>query len=127
MMIVIIGILAIVAIPAMMPATRVNVREAAEMVASDLRRTQDIAMSENRSRSIVFTSGSGTYTMDAPSYFPTATESETLPTGVTFATTVTITFNSLGEPNAAATINLSGGGRTVQISVSQYTGSITIT
>jgi prepilin-type N-terminal cleavage/methylation domain-containing protein len=115
-----IGILAVMALPRMIATTTISARESAAMVAADIRKTQDLAMADTAGHSIAFTSGSGNYTIDQGS---AQAETISLPSGVTINTTATITFNTLGEPNAAATINV-GGATTV--SVIQNTGRVTI-
>jgi len=48
--------------------------------------------------------------------------------GATIGTTVTFTFNSLGEPTAGggSSVTVSGGGQTRTISVVNYTGKVNI-
>ncbi len=118
--IVIIGILAILVIPRIISTTTISARESAEMVAADIRKTQELAMADTASHSITFTSGSGSYTIDQGT---ANAQAISLPSGVTINTTVTITFDTKGVPNAAATINV-GGATTV--TVIQNTGRVTI-
>lgn len=120
MVMVIIGILAIIAIPRMIDTGTITAREAAQMVAADIRKTQDLAMADTSSHSITFVSGSGNYTIDQGT---TKAQTVSLPSGVIINTTATITFNTLGEPNAAATISV-GGATTV--TVVQNTGRVTV-
>lgn len=117
--IVIVGILAIMVLPRMIATTTISARESAEMVASDIRKTQDLAMSDINSHTITFTSGSGSYTIDQGT---ANAQTVTLPPGVTINTTITITFTTLGVPNTGATINVGG----TSVVVTQNTGKVTV-
>lgn len=117
---VIIGILAILVLPRMITTTTISARESAQMVAADIRKTQELAMADTAGHSITFTSGSGNYTIDQGT---ANAQTISLPSGVTVNTTVTITFDTKGAPNAAATINV-GGATTV--TVIENTGRVTI-
>lgn len=113
---VIIGILAVMVIPRMIDPAPINAREAAEMVAADIRHTQELALSGVASQSVVFTAGSPSYTA--------ANRTVTLPAGVVIGTTTTITFNRLGVPSAHPTFSVNVGGATV--TVTPQTGRVTI-
>ena len=91
------------------------------MIASDIRYTQEFAMANRVSKEIRFTSGSNSY-----SFFPTSGLDPTgrLPSGVTIGTTVTFTFNSLGEPTTSAGWTVTVPGSTKTISVTNYTGKV---
>lgn len=115
----VIGILAAMVIPRMMATGAINARESAELVAADIRKTQDLAMADISSHTITFTSGNNSYVIDQGT---ANAQTVTLPTGVTINTTSTITFSTLGEPDAGATINVGG----ISISVSQKTGRVSI-
>lgn len=117
---VILGILAIIVLPRMINTGAITGREAAEMVAADIRKTQDLALADTSSHSITFVSGSGNYTIDQGT---AKAQTVTLPSGTTINTTATITFDNKGVPNAAATITV-GGATTV--TVVQNTGRVTI-
>ena len=120
MVIVIIGIMAVTAIPRMISTGTISSRESAEMVAADLRKTQELAMADVASHSIAFASGSGSYTIDQGK---ANAQTMTLPSGTTINSTATIIFDTHGVPNAATTIDV-GGVTTVK--VVQYTGRVTI-
>ena len=130
----ILAILAAVVIPKLdLPtiSSGASVGGAAYMVASDIRYAQEFAMSYRLLKSVVFTSGSSTYTFisDPPSPSDNLDPSGQLPPGITARDTYTITFNSLGEPIVG------GGGfvrvwdevETKQINVLNYTGKVDIT
>jgi len=129
---VIIGILAATVLPNINLGTTsstVSAWGAAYMIASDIRYTQECAMASLVSKSISFTSGQSAYT------FPATTPSTSsldptgqLPSGVTIGTTITFTFNSLGEPKAGggSSVTVSVGGITRMITVTQYTGMVSI-
>jgi Tfp pilus assembly protein FimT len=124
---IIVGILAAFVMPKISfnISTTASVDGAAYMVASDIRYTQEFAMANQVTKSIVFTSGSTTYI-----FSPTSTldPSGRLPEGVTMNTTQTITFNSLGEPTTGGgtSVTVTGGGQTKTISVVSYTGKVNI-
>ncbi len=105
-----------------------SVDGAAYMVASDIRYVQEYAMANRVSKEIRFTSGSDSY-----SFFPTSgLDPSGQLQGATIGTTITITFNSLGEPTSipvgtgSVTISISGVGGTRAITVSNYTGKVDI-
>jgi len=130
MVMVIIAILAAVVIPraGFDISPRASVEGAAYMVASDIRYVQECAMANRVSKSVNFVLGASTYTF--PATVPSTNNldpSGRLPSGVTIGTTITITFNSLGEPTTgAASVTVSGGGQTKTISVVNYTGKVSI-
>ena len=130
LVIVIIAILAAVVIPraGFDVSPRASVEGADYMIASDIRYVQECAMANRVSKSIAFVSGQSTYTF--PATVPSTSNldpSGRLPSGVTIGTTITITFNSLGEPTTgAASVTISGGGQTKTISVVNYTGKVSI-
>ena len=86
-------------------------------------------MSSMVSKSISFTNGQSVYT------FPATTPSTSsldptgqLPSGATIGTTITFTFNSLGEPeeSSSSSVTVTAGGITRTITVTQYTGMVSI-
>ena len=134
-MMILIGILAVVLIPRMdyTLSGAASVAGAADMIASDIRYAQECAMANRVSKSITFISGQGTYTF--PATVPSTRQldpSGQLPSGTTIGTTLTITFNSLGEPisipvgTGFVTISISGTGGAKTITVSNYTGKVDI-
>jgi len=130
--IVIIGILAAIVLPNInfgTTSTTVSSWGAAYMIASDIRYTQECAMASMVSKSISFTNGQSVYT------FPATTPSTSsldptgqLPSGATIGATITFTFNSLGEPEAGggSSVTVTAGGITRTITVTQYTGMVSI-
>jgi len=130
--IVIIGILAAIVLPNInfgTTSSTVSSWGAAYMIASDIRYTQECAMASMVSKSISFTNGQSVYT------FPATTPSTSsldptgqLPSGVTIGATITFTFNSLGEPEAGggSSVTVTAGGITRTITVTQYTGMVSI-
>jgi hypothetical protein len=97
------------------------------MIASDIRYAQEFAMANRISKSIVFTNGSSTYTFN-----PVSTgmdpSGQLQSIGATIGTTVTFTFNSSGEPigGGGNTVTVSAGGVTRTLTVTQYTGKVSI-
>jgi prepilin-type N-terminal cleavage/methylation domain-containing protein len=76
----------------------------ADQALADIQYVQTLAMGTMTPKSISFTNGSGAYSM--------AGEARTLPGNATAGTTITFTFNSLGEPT-------NGGDQTVSIGSKQ--------
>jgi prepilin-type N-terminal cleavage/methylation domain-containing protein len=127
LVLVIIGILSAVVVTKLdigMTTSRASVDGAAYMIASDLRYAQEFAMANRVSKSVIFTSGSSVYSFNPTNNLDS---SGRLPSGVTIATTITFTFNSLGEPTAGggSSVTVSAGGITRTITVTQYTGKVT--
>jgi prepilin-type N-terminal cleavage/methylation domain-containing protein len=125
---IIIGILAATVLPRIDfggTSSRVSVDGAANMVASDIRYAQEFAMANRVSKSIIFTNGSSTYTFN-----PVSTgmdpSGQLQSIGATIGTTVTFTFNSLGEPTAGggSSVTVTAGGQSRTIVVTQYTGKV---
>ena len=128
--IIIIGILAATVLPRIDfggTSSTASANGAAYMIASDIRYTQECAMANRVSKSVTFTSGQNSYTF--PATVPSTSSldpSGRLPSGVTTGTTITFTFNSLGEPTAGggSSVTVSAGGITRTITVTQYTGKV---
>jgi prepilin-type N-terminal cleavage/methylation domain-containing protein len=129
---IIIGILAAIVLPKIDfggTSSRASVDGAAYMIASDIRYVQECAMANRVTKSVVFTSGQSIYTFPATTPSTSGLDpSGRLPSGVTIATTITFTFNSLGEPTAGggSSVTVSGGGQTRTINVVNYTGKVNI-
>jgi len=123
---VIIGILAATVLPRIdfgSTSSTASVAGAAYMIASDIRYAQEWAMANRTSKSITF-NGSSTYTFN-----PVSTGID--PSGRLQGATVssgTFTFNSLGEPTAGggSSVTVSAGGVTRTITVTLYTGKVSI-
>lgn len=106
-------------------APRMSVEGAAHMVASDIRYAQECAMANRVSKSITFTAGSSVYTFNPIYHLDPAGR---LPSGVTIGTTMTFTFNSLGEPisGGGSSVTVSGSGGSKTVTVTNYTGKVSI-
>jgi prepilin-type N-terminal cleavage/methylation domain-containing protein len=127
---IIVGILAAIVLPRIdfgATSSRASVDGAAYMVASDIRYAQEFAMANRVSKSIIFANGSSTYTFN-PSSTGMDPSGQLQSIGATIGTTVTFTFNSLGEPTAGGgnLVTVSAGGATRTITVLQYTGKVNI-
>jgi prepilin-type N-terminal cleavage/methylation domain-containing protein len=128
--IIIIGILAATVLPRIdfgTTSSAASVAGAAYMIASDIRYTQECAMASRVSKGITFTLNQNFYTF--PATVPSTSSldpSGRLPSGVTTGTTVTFTFNSLGEPTTSAGWTVTISGSTKTITVSNYTGKVSI-
>lgn len=124
---IIIGIVAAIVLPKIDfggTSSRASVDGAANMIASDIRYTQECAMATRTSKTITFSAGGNSYLFNPTNNLdPTGR----LPYGVT-TTALTLTFNSLGEPTVGggSSVTISGGGQTRTISVVNYTGKVNI-
>ena len=90
---------------------------AANMIESDIRYVQELAMATHQDRTIVFSQGSTSYLL------PDSSEPRDLQ-GVTLGNNLTVTFNSFGEPIAGGGQSLSVGTKTVTIT--NYTGKVVV-
>jgi prepilin-type N-terminal cleavage/methylation domain-containing protein len=115
----VVGILAVVAISRGLNAPVMNAREAAAMVGTDIRRTQELAMAQVVSYRITFNGTSSYQIIQDPGGGNTVVKTETIPAGIT-ASAATIDFNSLGEPSGGATITVGSS----SVTVAQYTGRV---
>jgi prepilin-type N-terminal cleavage/methylation domain-containing protein len=127
---VIVGILAATVLPRIDFGTvtsGASVDGAAYMIASDIRYAQEFAMANRVSKGIAFTNGSSAYTFN-PANAGMDPSGQLQSIGATIGTTVTFTFNSLGEPTAGggSSVTVSAGGITKTITVTQYTGKASI-
>ena len=121
----VIAILAAVIIPRVGfdTAGSASVEGAAQMVASDIRYTQECAISTRTSKTITFPGGNSYSFSHSNNLDP----SGRLPAGVT-TSALTLTFNSLGEPIAGGggSLTVSGSGGTKTINIANYTGKVSI-
>jgi prepilin-type N-terminal cleavage/methylation domain-containing protein len=117
---IILGVLAAVAATRLTGTSTISVKGAAEMIQADIRYAQEAAMAENTAKSVIFSPGASSYTVDS--------ENKGLPSGVTIGNNLTVTFNSLGEPTAGGggSVSISADGQSKTISVSNYTGKVSI-
>ena len=118
MVVVLIGILAVSVVPKFVDTSGISLVGAAAMVAADIRYTQELAMSTNSSKTIVFTTSNDNYTVDS--------RNVDLPSKVSISSGMTFTFNSLGEPTTGggSSVILSAGAETKTITVENYTGRV---
>ena len=123
--IVIAGIMAAIAIPKL-AGNNIDLYSVARQVKSDIRYTQELAMSKYAIRTIDFAVNSNTY--DIKDSSGVTLESKKLPpsSNAIFSTgsTLIFTFNSSGEPTTGGggTLTISAGGSNEQIMVSNITG-----
>jgi MSHA pilin protein MshC len=102
--IIIIGILAVSIGYRFFSTSGTSVVTGVDQAIADIQYVQALAMGTMAPKSIIFTNGSGAYNM--------AGEARTLPGNATAGTTITFTFNSLGEP-------IAGGDQTISIGPKQ--------
>jgi len=103
------------------PSQTANVT-AVDQAVADIQYVQMLALGLRSTRSITFTSGSATYTIQNNA--GTVIETKTLPSSTTAGTAVTFMFNSLGELTGGANQTLSLGGKT--ITVYRITGKVVV-
>lgn len=97
-----------------------NLSSVTDRIRTDLRYTNLLALSLNQSYSIVFSANSYSISPDPPS----GPYSVTMPSGVTLST-VTVTFDSMGTPNAPASIAITASGvGTNTLTVTAETGFV---
>ncbi len=126
--IIIIGILAATVLPRINiggTSSKASVDGAANMIASDIRYAQEFAMANRLSKSIQFSTA-----LPANKYTFNPVNAGMDPSGqlqgATIGTTITFTFNSLGEPtlNGGGSVTVSDGVNTRTITVENYTGKV---
>jgi len=126
MVIVIIGILAFVAIQKY-PATGISLETAADMIKSDIRSVQALAMSQHASQTLTFNSsteyefpviGEGNKARNFADIFEGGISLSAYP--------ALISFNSLGEPTTGygSSITITTGSTTKTLTVLRYTGRV---
>lgn len=113
MVMIIMGITLAVAIPKFTGKSSVELQVVARQVQSDIRYTQELAMSKHSKSSIAFTSGHKDYSITCSNF----SKSKTLPDHAKAefdpdSTALTFKFNSLGEP-------VVGAGKKLRISVEE--------
>lgn len=127
MAVVIIGVLAFVAITKY-PTTGISLETAADMIKSDIRSVQALAMAKHASQTLTFNSsteyefpviGEGNKTRNFTDIFEGGISLSPVPAN--------ITFNSLGEPtsttNPGDTITITNGS-SITLTVLRYTGRV---
>ncbi len=136
MVVVISGIMMAIVLPKLGDVSSIDLYSVARQVKSDIRYTQELAMSKYAIRKIVFVGGNNTYTIKDSSN--QVIESKVLPkrssaifNAVGSGTTVLeYIFNSSGEPDstygAGDTLRISSGSSYKDIIVSSITGRATI-
>jgi len=105
--IIIIGILAVSIGYRFFSTSETSTVAGVDQAAADIQYVQTLAMSTMSPQSILFTNGSGAYNM--------AGEIRTLPGNAVAGTTITFTFNSLGEPVAGGDQTMSIGPKQVKV------------
>lgn len=119
---VIVGILAAVAVGRILDSPTIDGREAAAMVGSDIRLTQELAMANVVTHRITFNGTNSYQIVRDPTGANTTLATRTIPAGIT-ASAATIDFNSLGEPNGGFTITVGSS----SVTVAQFTGRVNYT
>ncbi len=127
--VIIVGILAATLLPRIdfgATSSRASVDGAAYMIASDIRYAQEFAMANRVSKSILFDTGNPSYYTFNP--VSAGMDPSGQLQGAMINTMVMFTFNSLGEPatSGAWTVTVTDGVNTRTITVTQYTGKVSI-
>lgn len=141
MVLVVVGILAAYAIPSVTAPSSFTLHQQADALVRDLRHTQQLATAY-RKRLRLVANGSDTYTVacatdttapcNAAVGGPMTDPATGQPYSVTTQNGVTVSagtaeFTSFGQPAAAATFSLSGGGDTATVTVSATGGFVSAT
>ena len=94
------------------------------MAVADIRYTQELAMSTHDSKTVAFTQDSSTYTLKNSD--DSVIRTVELPSRVTVSSSsITFTFNSLGEPvGGGGSVTIEAGGNPKTITVESYTGRV---
>ena len=132
MVIVIAGIMMAVALPRLGIVNTIDLESVTRQVKSDIRYTQETAMSKYKEATITFTADDSTYTITSTG----SNESKKLPERSkaifnaigTGTTDLVFTFNSSGEPvtGAGGTLRITSEGSFNEIMVESMTGRATI-
>ena len=122
------GIMSAIALPRLASVNEIDLYNAARLAKSDIRYTQELAMSKYRKTTITFGSNLDTYTITSSG--PTLNKQLPTSSNAIFAagSTLVFTFNAAGEPitGGGGTLTISGGGSSEQIMVSNITGNADI-
>lgn len=125
MVMVIMGITLAVAIPKFMGRSSIELQVVARQIQSDIRYTQELAMSKHSKSSIAFESGDKDYSITCSSF----SKAKVLPEDAkaefdSDSTALTFEFNSLGEPVVGAdkTLKISFEEDYIEIVVESITG-----
>ncbi len=132
MAIVIIGILAVAAVPRFFDSSVFQSRGFADQVQASLRFAQKAAIAQNRFVCATFTTNSVTLTIGTTAACGTALQSPaggayviTAPSGISFAAVpAAFNFSALGVPSVAQTINVTGAANTITITIEAETGYV---
>ncbi len=128
MVIVIAGIMSAIALPRLASVSQIDLYSAARQAKSDIRFTQELAMSKYRRTTITFGSNLGTYIITSSG--PTLNKQLPPSSNAVFdaGSTLEFIFNAYGEPitGGDGILTISSGGLSEQIQVSNITGNVNI-
>jgi len=142
--VVILAIAAMAAIPMMSSASSIQIRSAANLIASDLEYAKSMAISMGQNYHVVFNESTNSYQIEDQSntviqhpvnkgslyevsFVNDGRLSKVDITNIDFNSTSTVEFDCLGSPDNGGTINLSADGSTAIITIEPVTGYISIT
>lgn len=140
---VLLGIVALTAVPMLSSAGTIQLRAAANMIAADLEYAKSMAISRGQNYSVRFDQNSESYQIEDQSnnviphpvkkgfnYIVDFQNDGRLNrvdiTGVNFGATNDVAFDSLGSPDSGGTVTLQASGATVTVTVEPITGYISI-
>lgn len=128
--IVIMGIMAAIALPKLGMVNTIDLDSVTRQVKSDIRYTQEMAMSKYMKTTITFASDSNTYSIatSGPSESKKLPERSKAIFDSTNSTALIFTFNSSGEPvvGAGGVLRIASGGTYNEIKVENMTGRATV-
>ncbi|VAX14812.1 hypothetical protein MNBD_NITROSPINAE04-1025 [hydrothermal vent metagenome] len=127
--IVILSVLAVWAYPLFSQNSGLGLDAAVKLVKTDIRFTQRQAMIQGATRSIVFTQGQSAYAygVSGDAVTPYSRNLAELDSSVFIGSTITLAFNSLGEPVSITDdtpVTISSPGESVSLIVTSFTGKI---
>jgi len=125
----ILSTLSLWAYPLFLQNSGLGVDTAVKLVKADIRFTQRQAMIQGATRSILFTQGASAYTYGVSSdgITPYSRDLRELGSSIFLGSTVTFTFNSLGEPVSMVDdtqVSINGPGESRSLLVTSFTGKI---
>lgn len=127
--IVILSALAVWAYPLFLQNSGFGLDAAVKLVKADIRFTQRQAMIQGATRSIMFTQGQSVYVygVSGDAITPYSRNLAELDSSVFIGSTLTLAFNSLGEPVSIADdtqVSISSSGESASLIVTSFTGKI---
>ncbi|NIP99692.1 MAG: hypothetical protein GWM98_04030 [Nitrospinaceae bacterium] len=125
--ILVVGVLSALVMPTLFKAN-VNLATATQIIESDLRFVQELAMSRNPTAGapigITFSTGSLSYTITDP--LGAFTTTRNLSSDITVTAGGTIAFNKYGEPETVSTVTIATSAGSKSITVEAFSGRVIV-